>query len=486
MDTKKINIVIALMLAMFLAAVEGTVVTMATATIVADLRGFELISLVFSVYMLTSAISTPIYGKLSDLYGRKNILSIGIIIFLVGSFLCGLSSNMLMLIVFRAVQGLGAGSIFTVSYTIVGDIFSYEQRAKIQGALGTVWGIASLVGPFIGGVLIDVLSWHWIFFINIPFGLLSIVLLQKTLKEDFKKQKHKIDFAGIITLSAAMLVFLNIFLSTGSFGLNKNVFIGASLVITFLLLFCFYHIEKRVKEPIVPFDIINKSSAFVNGLGFLASAILVGIDVYMPLYMQNVLGYSATIAGLSMLPMSISWLLASFFLGKFLVKYGSKTIILISTFIMLIGSILLSTLGIDSIHIMILGFLFFLGIGFGGEFTTLTIEVQESVEFEKRGTAVAVNSLLRSLGQTIGVSVFGGLFNYNISNYFVKIGVNGVSSSNLYEFADVTKEQIKLSLASSIHTIFALFIFISVVALVCAIIMPKINSTNKSTVNEEQ
>lgn len=207
MDSRKINIMIALLVAMFLGAIEGTVVTTAIPTIVKELQGFEIISSVFSVYLLTSAISTPIYGKLSDLYGRKNILSIGIIIFLIGSFLCGLSQNMYMLIICRAIQGIGAGAIFTVTYTIIGDVFTIEERPKIQGIISAVWGIASLAGPFIGGILIDILSWHWIFFINIPFGIVSVILIQRNLNESFEKKKHKIDYAGIITLSAAMLVF---------------------------------------------------------------------------------------------------------------------------------------------------------------------------------------------------------------------------------------------------------------------------------------
>jgi len=233
------------MLAMFLAAVEGTIVTLATPTIVKDLQGFELISLVFSVYLLTSAISTPIYGKLADLYGRKNILSIGILIFLAGSFLCGLAQSMVMLIAFRAIQGLGAGAIFTVSYTIIGDIFTLEERSKIQGGLSTVWGIAALAGPFLGGFLIDIFSWHWIFFINIPFGLLAVILLQVSLKETFEKKKHHIDYAGTITLSLAMVVFLSIFLFNQNSDSNRYLSVAVLAVITILLLLAFNKIEKK-------------------------------------------------------------------------------------------------------------------------------------------------------------------------------------------------------------------------------------------------
>lgn len=213
MGSRKKNILMALTVAMFLAAVEGTVVTTAIPTISRDLQGFQIISLVFSVYLLASAISTPIYGKLSDLYGRKNMLSIGIIMFLIGSCLCGLSQNMYMLIGFRVIQGLGAGSIFTLTYTIIGDVFTIEERPKVQGIIGTVWGVASLTGPFLGGILIDTLSWHWIFFINMPFGILSVILIQKNIKENFEKKRCKIDFAGIVTLSLAMIIFLNIFVS---------------------------------------------------------------------------------------------------------------------------------------------------------------------------------------------------------------------------------------------------------------------------------
>lgn len=478
MDSRKRNIAIALMVSMFLGAVEGTVVTTAIPTIVKDLQGFEIISSVFSVYLLTSAISTPIYGKLSDLYGRKNILSIGIIIFLVGSFLCGLSQNMYMLIGARAIQGIGAGAIFTVTYTIIGDVFTLEERPKIQGIISSIWGIASLGGPFLGGILIDILSWHWIFFINLPFGILSVMLIQRNLDETFEKKKQNIDFAGTITLSLAMIIFLNIFMSAENISFNKNAFIGVSLVIAIILLLVFNKIEKKAKEPIVPFDIFTKSSTIVNLISFLASAILICADVYLTIYMQNVLGFSAKLSGLALAPMSASWLLASVYLGKWIVKYGGKVVIILSNAILLISTVLLITLGVNSSLLIVLLYVFIMGFGFGGAFTTLTIIVQESVEYNKRGAAIAANSLIRTLGQTIAVSVFGYIFNVYIVKYFTNLGINGVDPSNLYKSsvhnAAVTSEQIKLALNSSFHILFIILIVISVISLILSIMMPKI------------
>jgi len=477
MDTRKKNIVIALMVAMFLGAVEGTVVTTAIPTIVKDLHGFEIISLVFSIYLLTSAISTPIYGKLSDQFGRKNVLSIGIVIFLIGSILCGLSKSMYMLIAFRALQGLGAGSIFTITYTIIGDEFSLEERPKVQGGIGTVWGVASLLGPFLGGFLINVLSWHWIFFINIPFGILSIVLLQKSLKETFQKKRVKIDFAGIIVLSMAMMMFLNIFLDSGSFGLQKNVFIILSIGATALLLILFYFIERKAKEPIIPFEIFTKTIINVNLISFLLSAILIGVDVYMAIYIQNILGFSPTISGLAMAPMSVAWLMSSVILGKCIMSYGEKAVIMISVFTLFISTLLFATLNVNTALPLVVLFSFVMGFGLGGAFTTLTIVVQTSVEYNKRGAATATNSLLRTLGQTIGVSIFGGIFNADIANYFNKIGINGIDNSNLYTSASkmgVTGDQIKLSLNSATHIIFIIFVLIAIICLILAVVLPKV------------
>lgn len=475
-EGSKKKITIALMVAMFLAAVEGTVVTTAASTIAKDLNGFENISLVFSAYLLTSAIATPIYGKLADLYGRKNVISIGIIIFLVGSTLCGFSQSMNMLIGFRAIQGLGAGAIFTLTYTIVGDIFTLEERPKIQGSLGTVWGIAGLVGPLMGGAFIDLLSWHWIFFINIPFGILSIFLIQRNLKESFEKKKQIIDYAGIVTLSAAMLLFFNIFLSAKYMDYSR-IFIGVSVAGTLLLLAAFYRIEKKAIEPIVPLEILTKTNQIVNAISFLLAAVLIGIDVYMPIYLQNVLGFSPTVSGLALVSMTITWLISAVVLGKMIIRRGGKTVTIIANVILLLGILLLPTLGLHTPLIIVILYVGVIGFGMGGALTILTILIQESVGYNQRGAATATNTLLKTLGQTIGISIFGSVFNLFIVQYFNDNGIQGVNPNDLYGSSDqgitLTGQQVILSLNASLHVVYIILGVLVLIALVLSVMLPK-------------
>ena len=483
LDLKKKNIVIAIMVAMFLGAVEGTIVTTAVPTIVKDLNGFSLISWVFSAYLFTSAISTPIYGKLSDLYGRRDVLCIGIIIFLIGSSLCGVSRNMYELIAFRALQGIGSGAIFTVTYTIVGDIFDISERAKVQGWLSTVWGISSLVGPFLGGFLIDTLSWHWVFFINLPFGIISIILLQKNLKEKPRDKTLNIsmDFGGIIVLSFAIVSLLYCVL----YG-QKHSFYSSYVLITFLcaitLLFIFYFVERKVKQPIMPFEIFTKTNTVDNIISFLASASLMGLDVYMPVYLQNVLGFNATISGLSMAPMSVAWLIAAVVLSNAIIKYGEGNVIIVSSAVLLISMLFLPTLTISSPLILVIIYVSMMGFGFGGLLTILTIIIQESVDYGNRGAAMACNSLLRTLGQTIGVSILGGIFNLsmskNLSNFKIRnIDINNIySSMNLKDAAYIS--HVKMSINSGLHSVFISLIVLSIFCFLLSFMLPN-NLKNK-------
>jgi MFS family permease len=308
---------------------------------------------------------------------------------------------------------------------------------------------------------------------------LSIILIQKNLNETFEKAKHKIDFAGIITLSIAMIIFMNIFIT------NNNISSGniIAVVIVALLLFIFYRIERKAAEPIIPFNIFTKTGIIVNLISFFASAILIGCDVYLPIYMQNVLGFSAKVSGLALAPMSLSWLIASVILGKCAVKYGAKTTLLISNFILLISTMFMLALSVNSSILLVLIFAFIMGFGFGGAFTILTIIVQESVELNKRGAATASNSLVRTLGQTIGVSVFGSVFNLYIIKYIAHQGITGVNLSDLDKFTKnnnvINGEQVKLALCSSLHVLFIVFIIISIVSLLLSLVMPRIADWNR-------
>lgn len=470
MDNKKLKVVIALMLSTFLAAFEGTVVTTAMPTIATDLKGYELISWIFSAYLLTSAVSTPIYGKFSDLYGRKKILSIGIIIFLIGSSLCGLSQTIVQLIIFRAIQGLGAGSILTVTFTIVGDLFDLSQKVKIQGWLSTVWGIASLIGPLIGGFLLDTFSWHWIFFINIPFGLISIIMLNNNLDEIVINCKPKIDYIGCILLTISIISLL--------FGaLGKSVLIiTICALITIVSLIMFYYIEKRAEEPLVPFNIFSKTTIVINLICFVMASLLTAIESYTPLYTQNVLGLNATLSGLCMAPMSVTWLLSSFILSRALPKYGEKKIIQIALFILFISTIILRFLNVSTPIIYLLISVIIMGLGFGGIFNSSTIVVQSAVEKSERGVSTSTNTLIRTLGQTIGVSIFGGVLNSGITSYFSKLGISNVTPDNIInsqEALNISNIQIKEAFFTGIHNIFIVLIFLVIICFILSLIMPK-------------
>jgi multidrug resistance protein len=480
LDARKKGIVTALTVAMFLAAVEGTIITIAVPTIAKDLKGFESISLIFSAYFLTSAVSTPLYGKLADLYGRKNILLIGISIFLSGSVLCGLSQSMTMLIICRAIQGAGAGSIFTIAFTIVGDIFTLKEKPKVQGTLNAVWGVASLAGPFLGGFLISALSWHWIFFINLPFGALSIFLLHKNLDEAFEKRKPQIDYAGLIVFSLAIIFFLTVFLVNGTPGLPPALFRSVFLGTSTLLLLLFYFIEKKAAEPIVPFAIFTKTTVLINLISFLLAAMLIGIDIYIPIYIQDVLGFSALISGLVLAPMSAAWLISSVVLGGSIARIGGKAVILLSNLFVLASTLLLTFLQVNSPLVLVIMFTVVIGIGFGGAYTTITIVIQSSVGYGKRGAAIAANGLFKTLGQTSGASILGSAFNFFVALYFAGIGVSGIDLGSLYASssmpgAAVPAGQMKLALCSALDKIYLVFIAMSIICIILTLMAPHIN-----------
>lgn len=427
MDSSKKKIAGAFLIAMFLAAFEGVVVSAAAPVIVKSLHDFEMMSWIFSLYLLTSAISTPIYGKLADLYGRKRMLIIGIVIFLIGSTLCGLSQTMHQLALFRAVQGLGAGSILTIVFTMIGDIFTLEERSVVQGGVSTVWGIAGLVGPLLGGFLIDNLSWHWIFFINLLLGLLCIFILSRYVHEHRQPARHSIDYFGAVLLSAAIGSLLYTVMNAGNLELSRCLpAAGVSFVI-------FYFWEKRAAEPIVPLFILNKGSIIVNCITFGVSFILIANSVYLPLHMQSVMGHSATAAGIALATTSVTWFGTSFFLARLMRRFQARFIIMAASAVLAFCCFLLYSLTLQSSIWQISFYALIFGIGFSGTLNTITFIVQDSVEYKNRGAAVGINMLTRTLAQTIGVAVLGSVINAASAQYLEGCGLSGLTMQAFYD-----------------------------------------------------
>lgn len=482
MDARKKKIAAALFTAMFLAAFEGTVIATAAATIVRDLQGFELVSWVFSLYLLMSAISTPIYGKLADLYGRKSVLSGGIVIFLVGSLFCGFAQTMLQLVAYRAIQGLGSGAILTVTFTIIGDVFTLKERSVVQGGISTVWGVAGLIGPLIGGFLIDMLSWHWIFFINIPFGLICLFILQANLSDARVKEKPYIDYLGTAALSVVIGAFLY-----GVMVGYANGTLFAAMAVMALGAAAFYRIERRAPEPIVPFSILTKPAAVINFVTFFSSMILIAANVYLPLYIQAVLGYSATVAGLSLASMSVSWFLCSIVIARAMDVYGARAVVLASAAVMVASCCLLASLSADSSLYLVSLYAFVFGFSFSGTLNTLTFMVQDSVDYARRGAAVGLNSLTKTLAQAVGVSVFGSVINVRLASYFLERQMAHVDINDLYSPANhLPVGEIAQAVYASLHFVFLLMIATAALGLLTACFLPRKGESHRRHASESE
>lgn len=453
-QTRK-KVTIALFVATFLAAIEGTIVSTAMPSITGELQGIQQYSWIISIYLLATVITTPVYGKLSDLYGRKTMFIIGALIFLAGSMLSGVAQTMNQLIWFRALQGLGAGALTTIPYTIIGDLYSFEKRAKVQGWMSSIWGIAGISGPLFGGLLVDYISWRAIFYMNLPFGIVAIYLLSTSLREALEKKKRHIDFPGIITFTIAMFCFLYAMTlirneegsGTGAIGL-----IGVLLAISIVFFILFARIEKRSPEPIIPFQLFrNKIIRMANIDSFLLCVINVVVIFYLPLWIQGVYGKPATYSGLAMIPLSIAWPLGSILAGNWISKKGLRYISVAGSCFLLASSIGFSFMIADTSIVLFIAYTFMAGLSFGLSLTSLTVAVSSSVEWELRGSAVASNNFIRTLGQTIGITIFGLLLQ--------------TGSADRIE---------PTVLAGSLHTIFIWVAVLSVFVVIVSLRMPKL------------
>ncbi len=404
------KVTIALFVATFLAAIEGTIVGTAMPSITGELQGIREYSWVISIYLLATVVSTPVYGKLSDLYGRKRVFMAGAVIFLAGSMLSGIAQSMTGLIGFRALQGLGAGALTTIPHIIIGDMYSFEQRAKVQGWMSSIWGIAGISGPLLGGLLVDFVSWRAIFYMNLPFGIAALYMLAVSMKEKSERPKPYIDFPGIAVFALAMSCLLYaVTLLDGSHGgqaapWSVYVWFAASAI----LLALFGWIESRSPEPIIPLRLFKmRVIAMSNLSSFLLCVINVVVIFYLPLWIQGVTGKSATYSGIFMIPLSVGWPLGSILAGNLISKLGLKTINLIGAAFLLAGSWGFASIDAGTPLFALLVLTFLSGLSFGLILTSLMVAVTSAVGWQSRGAAVSGNNLIRTLGQTFGITMFG-------------------------------------------------------------------------------
>ena len=463
----------ALMLVMLMASLDSTIVSTALPTIAGDLGGISRLPWVVTAYLLASTITTPVAGKLGDMYGRKLVLQVALVVFLVGSILCGLSQNMTELIAFRGLQGLGGGALMVSTQAVIGDVVSPRERGRYSGLMGAVFGISTVVGPLLGGLFVDHLSWNWIFYVNVPIGVVAFIVLQLVLHGRAERVKRSIDYVGMALLAGGLT---SIVLYTSLGGDTYGWWSAPMLVLLVLSMAAtagFILAERRAAEPILPLSLFrNRIFTISSVIGFIVGVSLFGSVTYIPLYLQIVKGASPTQSGLEMLPLMGGVLLTSIGSGQLISRFGRyKVFPIVGTALMAVGMLLLSRLTAGTSMVLADLYMFVVGLGLGFVMQVLILAVQNAVEYRDLGVATASATLFRSMGGTIGVPIFGAIFTNQLAGKLAQLPAGAAAQipaqlgpGSIAGLPDATRTAYIDAYANSLHPVFELAALLALTA----------------------
>jgi EmrB/QacA subfamily drug resistance transporter len=407
------------MLTTSLIALDNTIIATAVPSVVKDLGGFSQFPWLFSVYLLTQAVTVPVYGKLADMLGRKPVLAFGVLVFVGASLLCGLAWSMPALIAARALQGIGAGGVLPIGVTIIGDLYSVEERARVQGYVASVWGISSVLGPTLGGLFSEYGSWRWIFFVNLPLGAFALVVLQRRFTEVVERRSHQIDYvgAGLLTVGCSLLILG--LLEGGNAWAWSSATSALVLVSAVAALVAFGYVERSAAEPVLPLWVFRRR-VLVGGnlVAVMTGALLVGLSTYVPTYVQRVLGTGPVVAGFALAALTLGWPIAASQSGRVYLRIGFRDTALVGLVFAITGALLATQLTARSPVWHVAAALFVIGLGMGLIGSPLVVAVQSVVGWDRRGVVTGTNMFSRAMGSALGAAAFGALANATLAHRY--------------------------------------------------------------------